>query len=188
MRLFTGISIDERVVDNLQKTLAPLRNAANLRWSPPENFHITTKFIGHWPDNRLPQLESALSAIDAPGKLEIAIADLGFFPNAQRPRVFFAGVHSGPGLAELAKKIGEALQPLGLPPEDTPYSPHLTVARIGKQDNREPLRIVRQYVESMTNFDFGSFIAESFGLFLSKPGRGGSVYTKVTEYPLGSAA
>jgi 2'-5' RNA ligase len=188
MRLFTGILIDERVVHNLQLALAPMREAADVRWSPPENFHITSKFIGQWPENRLAELESALRAIVPPGKLEIAIARFGFFPNPRHPRVFFAGVHSGPGLAELAKRIGEALEPLGLPPEDTPYSPHLTLARIGKEHSRESLRSLREYVASMTNFDFGSFVAESFGLFLSKPGRGGSVYTRLTEYPLGSAA
>jgi RNA 2',3'-cyclic 3'-phosphodiesterase len=188
MRLFTGIPIDERVVNNLQQALAPLRVIAGLRWSPPENFHITSRFIGQWPDNRLAEVQGALRRIDPPGKLDVAISHLGFFPNPHHPRVFFAGVHSGPGLAELAKRINAALEPLGLPPEDTPYSPHLTLARIGKDDSRQSVRRLREYVASMANFDCGSFVAESFALFLSKPGRVGSVYTRLTEYSLCSAA
>jgi 2'-5' RNA ligase len=192
MRLFTGIPIDERVVHNLEQVLAPLRALAHLRWSAPENLHITSKFIGEWPENRLAEIQSALSAIDPPGKLNISISRFGFFPNPHHPRVFFVGVHLGPGLAELARRIGEALEPLGFPRGDTPYSPHLTLARIGEHigrgDSRESLRSLREYIASMTNFDFGSFMAESFGLFLSKPGRAGSVYTRLTAYPLGSAA
>jgi 2'-5' RNA ligase len=37
----------------------------------------------------------------------------------------------------------------------------------------------------MTKFNFGSFIAESFVLFLSQPSGGGSVYTKLADWPLG---
>ncbi len=188
MRLFTGIPIDQRVVRNLQQVLAPMRTAANLNWSPPENFHITSKFIGEWPENRLTEVQAALSAIEPPGKPAIAISGFGFFPNPHHPRVLFAGVHSGPGLTELAKRTGLALEPLGFQREETPYSPHLTLARIGDKGNRESVRTLREYISSMTNLDFGSFVAESFFLFLSKPGRGGSVYTRLTAYPLGNAA
>src|SRR5258708_10924787 len=89
MRPFTGIPIDDRGVQNLQQALAPLRTAASLRWSPPENFHITSKFIGAWPENRLAELRTSLSAVDPPGKLHIAIARLGVFPNPHQPRILF---------------------------------------------------------------------------------------------------
>jgi 2'-5' RNA ligase len=188
MRLFTGISIDERVAQNLQETLAPLRKTVDLRWTPPENLHITSKFIGAWPENRLAELEGALAAIDPPAKLDIVISEAGLFPDPHRPRVLLAGVHSGPGLAELAKKINDALEPLGCPREDKPYSPHVTLARIGREHNRESVGRLREYIASMTNFNFGSFVAENFSLFLSQPGSGGSVYTNLAVWPLGSAA
>jgi 2'-5' RNA ligase len=188
MRLFTGISIDDQVAQNLLNTIAPLRAAANLRWTALENLHITTKFIGTWPENRLAELRNALAAIDPPGNLHLAISSLDFLPNPHHPRVLLAGVNSGPGLAELAKSINDALEPLGCPREDKPYSPHVTLARIGKNQSREAVRKLRESVASMTNFDFGSFAAEHFSLFLSQPGSAGSVYTKLASWPLAGAA
>ena len=188
MRLFTGISLDDQVTQNLERMLAPLRAAANLRWAAPENLHITSKFIGAWPENRLAELKSALAAIDPPGNLEITITHPDFFPDAYRPRVLLAGVNSGPGLAELAKKIDDALEPLGCPREARPYSPHVTLARIGKDQSRESVLKLGEHVASMTNFNFGSFVAESFALFLSQSSGGGSVYSKLGVWPLGRSA
>jgi 2'-5' RNA ligase len=185
MRLFTGISLDDRVTQNLEQMLAPLRAVANLRWTAPENLHITSKFIGAWPENRLGELKRALAAIDSRGNLEITISHPGFFPDSYHPRVLLAGVNSGPGLAELAKKINDALEPLGCPREDRPYSPHVTLARIGKDQSRESVGKLGEHVASMTNFNFGSFVAESFALFLSQPSSGGSVYAKLATWPLG---
>jgi RNA 2',3'-cyclic 3'-phosphodiesterase len=185
MRLFAGISLDDAVTHNLVQMLAPLRAVANLRWTAAENLHITSKFIGAWPEDRLAELRSSLAAIDPPGNLEIAISHPDFFPDAHRPRVLLAGVNSGPGLAELARKINDALEPLGSPREDRPYSPHVTLVRIGKDQSRESVRKLGEHVASMTNLNFGSFVAESFALFLSQPYSGGSVYTKLASWPLG---
>ena len=63
MRLFTGISIAPGVLANIAKMLDTLRPAAPVTlktaWSPVENLHITTKFIGEWPDARLIPVERA---------------------------------------------------------------------------------------------------------------------------------
>ena len=188
MRLFTGISIDDQVAHNLIEMLAPLRAAPDIRWTELGNLHITTKFIGAWPEDRLAELTSALAALHPPGNLDVTISDLAFFPGPNRPRVLLAGVHSGPGLAELAKRIDEALKPLGCAPEDKPYAPHVTLARIGKRCSLESVRKLREQVASMTNFHPGSFVAEYFSLFLSRPGSDGSVYTKLADWPLASPA
>ena len=60
MRLFTGIAIAPHVLDNLARVLKEMRPLASLNWSPVENLHITSKFIGAWPEERLEELEEAL--------------------------------------------------------------------------------------------------------------------------------
>lgn len=185
MRLFTGIAIAPRVLDNIERLLGELRPLAPLNWTPVENLHITSKFIGEWPEQRLTELERALSEIPPPGNIEIAVSRFGFFPNPHHPRVLFAGVQAGPALAELARSIDESLFPLGCAREDRPYSPHLTLAKI----KNENIRHLREHIAStMTNTDFGSFDAVDFHLYLSKPGARGSVYTKLASYPLAGVA
>jgi len=184
MRLFTGISIDRQVLDQLGETLKQLRTAVPLNWTSVENLHITSKFIGEWPQARLPELDDALAAVESPGKLEIDISRVGFFPNPHRPRFFFAGVHSGPGLALLAQRIGSALEPLGCAPETRLYTPHLTLARIRDRDFPANVRNLREAIAGMTNFNFGSFVADTFHLYLSKPGSAGSEYSILSSFPL----
>jgi 2'-5' RNA ligase len=60
----------------------------------------------------------------------------------------------------------------------------LTLARIKDENIRE----LREHIANMTNFDFGTFHVSEFHLYLSKPGRGGSVYTILATYPLRNAS
>lgn len=180
MRLFTALDLPDEILGKLEDVLARLRPTAPIRWSPPANLHITTKFIGAWPDARLSELTGALAAIDPPGPLEIAVSRFGFVPNPHHPRILFAGVQAGSGLAELARKIEDALEPLGCAPERRAYTPHVTLARIANED----IRSLREHIASMTSFDFGSFEATDFHLYLSRPGRGGSVYSSLAAFPL----
>src|SRR5579883_820275 len=107
MRLFTGLDIAAPVLASLNDMLERLRPLARLKWSPPENLHITTKFIGEWPESRLAELQSALGAIAPGGAIEIEISGFDFFPDARRPKIFVAKVHAPPALRELASRTEE---------------------------------------------------------------------------------
>ena len=180
MRLFTGIAIDEAVTEKLGAAIEALRQAANLRWSPPENLHITTKFIEEWPEDRLGELKGALEAVDPPGDFEINISRFGFFPNARQPRMLYAGVESGPSLADLARRIEDAVEGLGCPREERAYMPHVTLARLP----RARMDALHETIASMRNPNFGSFQANEFHLYESRPGPRGSVYTKLATWPM----
>ena len=182
MRLFTAVDPSDEVRRNLERLLAQLRPAARLRWSPVANLHLTLKFIGQWPEADLPRLREALSAIRGPAPFDIRVAGLGFFPNARAPRVFWAGLQAPPDLARLAGAIDAALVPLGVPAETRPYSPHLTLARVRDGDRADGLI---KALQSFTETDGGLFTTDRFYLYESRPASGGSVYTRIGEYPFG---
>ena len=98
------------------------------------------------------------------------------------PEVLFAGVKAGPELAALARQIDQKLARLGIPQEDHPYTPHLTLARI----RNENIRALREHIANMKTFDFGTFPVSEFHLYLSTPQASGSKYTVLATYPLGS--
>lgn len=181
MRLFTGIYIPETVTSNLDRLLKRLQPAARIKWSPVENLHITTKFIGEWADERLKELEAALRTVPSIDPMDIAISGLGWFPNPHHPRVFWAAIHAPESLPKLARATEEALAGIGVPVEDRPFSPHLTLARI---KDPVPLAALRQAVIQLDSVDFGAFHVEAFCLYRSQVGRAGSVYTKLAEFPL----
>src|SRR5437764_2020465 len=98
MRLFAGLELPDEVVANLERLLDRLRPTARLHWSPPANLHITTKFIGAWPPERLTELREALGGLPPHHPIEVLVRHLGFFPNPHSPRVFWCGIEA-PGLA-----------------------------------------------------------------------------------------
>ncbi len=180
MRLFAGLDLPAAVVRNLERLLEELRPTARIQWSPPANLHVTTKFIGEWPEARLPELMAALEAIPPRPAIPVAIRHVGFFPNQHSPRVFWCGIEA-PRLEQLAADTDRATAALGIEAEKRAFSPHLTLARIKERLDLGPLR---EKVAGLPSLEFGAFEARSFFLYLSKPGPKGSVYTKLREYPL----
>lgn len=181
MRLFTAIDIPEEIRDTLRATLARLKPKAKLRWSKPENLHITTKFLGEVPAERLSAVIQALEAIPAGAAIPLEVRGIGWFPNPHAPRILYAGIQAPEWLAQLHVRTDEALAAIGVPKENKPFRPHLTLARI---DGRVELADLRQAIFELPTSQFGAFVAESFHLYESQTGGAGSVYTKLAEFPL----
>ena len=112
MRLFTAIDLPPEVIGRLDGLIAKLRPLARIGWSPAANLHITTKFIGQWPEERLPQLTAALSGVGCRAPIPIRVGGLGFFPNRKSPRVFWAGVEAPAELGALARDTDATLAKL----------------------------------------------------------------------------
>jgi 2'-5' RNA ligase len=180
MRLFTAIDLSREIQARLGALADRLRPLANLRWSPVENLHVTTKFIGEWPPERLGELEGALERIPKPGPVEIAVRGLGWFPNPHNPRVFWAGVQPDSALAALAAAAGQALAEIGVPEEDREFHPHVTLARTRDRLSKESLGALRRAVAAEESPEFGSFRAGTHVLYLSAGGR----YTRLRQCSL----
>ncbi len=184
MRLFTAIDLPQEILLRLERLVAALRPEAFVKWSPLDNLHITTKFIGDWPEVRLAELMGALAEAAPRHPFEVEVRDLGWFPNERSPRVLWAGVHGGSPLRGLAQDIEERLVPLGVDREIREFSPHLTLARI---KGPVPLRALRQKVEEMQPAPVGKFQASQFTLFRSDPGSNASIYRKLGEFKFETA-
>ena len=181
IRLFVGIAVPQDENSRLDDLVQQLKPLARIRWSPAANFHITTKFIGSWPQDRLEEMKLALAVLSGSGSFKIAIRGLGFFPNAKRPRVFWTGVEGGEPLQQLASRTSDVCSGLGVEPEDRAYSPHLTLARI---ESPAGLEALHEGISKLVATEFGEFEARAFHLYRSQPGRGGSVYTSLEEFRL----
>jgi 2'-5' RNA ligase len=180
MRLFTGLDLPGEVVANLEELLRRLKPAARIQWSPPGNLHVTSKFIGEWPAERLGELEAALRGLPGRVVVPVRIRRVGFYPNPHAPRIFWCGIEA-PGLGELAADTDLATASIGIAREQRAFSPHLTLARIKGQVELQPLR---EAIAALPSLEFGAFQAGSFFLYQSTLRPAGSVYTKLAEFPL----
>src|SRR5579864_5693346 len=155
MRLFCGIDLPEDVRERLERLLMHLRPAAHLKWVPVYNLHLTLKFIGEWPEAKLPQLEAALRTIPKRPPIPMEMRGLGWYPNARNPRVFWAAVQDGDALPALAADIEAALESLGVAKETRAFTAHLTLARIKEPT---PLEALRNAITQLESAEFGSFL------------------------------
>jgi 2'-5' RNA ligase len=181
MRLFVALDLPYEMRRNLELLLRLLQPLARIQWSAPANLHLTTKFIGDFPEQRMEELKAALAAVPRPGELRIAIRGLGWFPDPDRPRVLVAGIEAPAGLAGLARDTELACAGLGIAREEKEFRPHLTLARIRRP---EPLGALKAEISRLPSLDFGVFQAESFHLYRSQLQPGGSIYTKLASFPL----
>ncbi len=184
MRLFTAIDLPQDILLRLERLVAALRPEALIKWSPLDNLHITTKFIGEVPEARVNELSEALAEVAPRQPFEVEIRELGWFPNERSPRVLWAGVHGGVPLRTLARETEEHLIPLGIASEDREFSPHLTLARI---KSPVPLRGLRQKVDELQPAAIGKFLVSHFALFRSDPGSNASIYRRLREYKFEAA-
>src|SRR5208282_1234732 len=179
MRLFTAIDFPNDMLLRLDRLLTVLRPEALLKWSPLDNLHITTKFIGEWPEARLAELVKALKDLGARQPFQAELKHLSWLPNEKSPRALCLTVQSGEGLPRLARETEERLNQLGIRMEERAYRPHLTLARV---KNPVPLRGLHEKIDELEPTSLGWFTVDGFSLYRSEPGTHSSIYRKLHSY------
>jgi RNA 2',3'-cyclic 3'-phosphodiesterase len=186
MRTFVAIDIPPEIRDGIRELIATLRRApSNVRWSRPEGLHITLKFLGEIPPDKVDSVKLTLQSLPAAEPIAVSITGAGFFPNERAPRVLWLGIEAGPELAQLAARVEDSLAPLGIAKEDRPFSPHLTLGRI--RDN-VGITSLRDLLKRQEPLQLGSFSATAFYLYESQLSSSGSIYKKMAQFPINSNA
>jgi RNA 2',3'-cyclic 3'-phosphodiesterase len=184
MRLFVAFDLPGEVRQALGELIAQLRPLCPAaRWVRPEAMHLTLKFLGHVEDQagggQLDSIRAALAAVHSSAPVEMQFRGIGFFPDARRPRVVWCDIDSSPNLAPLAADISLVLQPLGFPPEDRAFVPHMTLARL--DTSRGSAKLVRA-AEEVQSREFGSARETEFHIFESILRPSGAEYRKLQTY------
>ena len=192
MRIFVGIDLDSEVRAKLARFLDGVRAfAPDVRWVRPESLHVTLKFIGEQKPERVEEIRQFLRRVEG-NAMDIRFAGYGFFPTAKSPRVFWVGIQADERLAELAGAVDKATSELGIPREERPFSPHLTLARGGsgapgwrKGDRaNSDFAVLQKRLGEMSEVDFGAMTAREFCLYQSQLSPGGSKYSKLEKFAL----
>lgn len=191
MRLFVALEIPSTVRERFATLINQLRalesksSAKKPRWVRPENLHVTLKFIGHIDPALLDPIRATLAKLCSDGPVDLRFRGLGFFPNAKRPRVLWAGTAASPNLSSLARDIDSSLAKLGIPAEERAFTPHLTLARC------EPSAIsaaMAGVVERDSACDFGGLRTTQFHLVESKLKASGAEYTTLQSFVFAAEA
>lgn len=187
LRTFIAVAPDESVLAEVaawQEELA--RVVRGFRWVPRRQWHVTLRFLGETPIERVGQLARELEEVArGVAPFRAVLRGAGVFPPRGQPRVLWVGVEAGEAIHRLQEMVEEAVLALGYEREERPFRPHLTLARAGRSGGdpgaRTHLAAVRERV-------WGSWQVSCFALFKSELRQAGAVYTVLEEFSLGGRA
>jgi 2'-5' RNA ligase len=177
MRLFVALDLPWGLRERLADLAAGL---GGVRWVPPENHHLTLRFIGEMPRHAAEEIDLQLAGLRARG-FALEMCGVGTLQKGGRLTALTAGVARNPALDHLRAKIETALQRAGVAPERRRFTPHVTLARMGEQ--AEASRVAA-WIQAHNLFRAAPVTVEHFTLFSSQLGREQSVYTAEAEYRL----
>ena len=184
LRLFLAIPIPETVraeLRRLQLELQPLLPPHAARWTRPEQFHLTLKFLGKVPSASTDALSEAVRAICAPTPpMRLRAEDTGFFPNDRSPRVFCVDIKSVDGLLmEFQRRLEAAVEPFAEKQESKKFTAHVTLARFEQLGHHD---IERLNARLSAHKMFGEWTALEVELIKSSLQHGGAIHAILDSF------
>lgn len=183
MRAFVGLVPPQEVQEDLSDFLASRREAGrDLRWTDPEQLHLTLAFLPNVPEAGLDRLSEALAARCA--RIEPAAIRLlggGAFPNPYAARILHVGAEPTDWLKGVARGMRQAATHAGAVVDGGRFNPHVTVARM-----RRPIEATR-WIRALMPYESPGWIADEFALIRSQLGQGRQGrprYTRLATFAL----
>jgi 2'-5' RNA ligase len=187
-RLFFAVPIPDPARQQVASLMEAVQSAvgdgsAKIRWVRVEGLHLTLRFLGPTPVERVPQLAAGLATV-APGiaPFPVTISGAGAFPGPLHPRTLWLRIEAGADqLSELAAKLGAVASADGSQLETRPFAPHLTIART--DGLRSAPEAAQALISAAATLE-APFMAERVVLYRSFLGRGPARYESVAEAAL----
>lgn len=189
-RLFIAVPLPKSLLKGLGEVQYRLQGKVphrSVRWVTAEGIHLTLKFLGDTPRDRIPTIQEALTVVarNAPA-CELTVEGLGCYPSPRRPRVIWVGVQEPTGrLKALWKAVEEAMGAIGYRPERHGFSPHLTLGRVRRRVSSEDLQQIGEAIAGTAADRLAVFTADHFELIRSVLKPTGAEYTTLATFRLG---
>jgi 2'-5' RNA ligase len=184
-RLFAAIKIipDENLLRkyyNLKKELKHER----IKWVDPENMHLTLKFFGELPEEKVADINKVIRPFAAQvAPFTIRLQHTGVFGSRYNPRVIWYGIEDGSRLKNLGNELLEELDTAGFENDRQHFVPHFTVGRIKELTSKDHFqRSIATYKDAF----FQESEVKEIHLFESILRREGPKYLTQEKYPLGT--
>lgn len=187
-RLFIAIDPTREVKANIMHAIIKLQHEIGkniiTNWTKDTNLHITLKYLGETPYEKISSLYHAVKEIAKTKQVfTIEAHGLGAFPSLEHARTIFIGINDlNHELALLAQEIAMATYKLGFMAETRPFQPHITIAKIKNHGN---VASMKQILTTAFNRSFGKIKVAALTLYESKTLPTGSIYEALLRVPLG---
>jgi 2'-5' RNA ligase len=183
-RLFAAVKVepDEKMLDIYDQLRDGLLHE-KIKWVEPHNIHLTLKFFGETPENKIDDICDVLDEIaEKHAPYEFNLKDIGIFGSSYNPRVIWFGIQDGTKTERLANGVLDAVEEIGWERDRQNFRPHVTVGRIKFIKDK---RFFQQTISKFKNIALQKVPVDSFYLIESKLRPQGPVYDIVEEFRLG---
>jgi RNA 2',3'-cyclic 3'-phosphodiesterase len=155
---------------------------------PPQNLHLTLKFLGEQSDGRLADALLGIEEV-AGGRAPFALTlhGLGAFPGMEQPRILWVGVTEGAlAIRALQSEVESALDRRQFAPESRPWHPHLTIGRVfdPRRWRRDASPALRESIARAATMRFGTFEVFRVALMRSDLHPSGARYSELRSVSL----
>ena len=161
-----------------EQLLDAMGGVPGARWQSHDQLHLTLRFIGEVDRPLADDIAACLAAVDRP-RPEIALQGAGSFDRKGRVHSLWAGIAPDEALEQLHDRIGRALVRAGIAPETRAFTPHITLARLGRQAGP-----VERFLARTASLASAPVTIDAFILFESRLGHDGASYEAIARYPL----
>jgi RNA 2',3'-cyclic 3'-phosphodiesterase len=189
LRLFVALPVPEAIRREIARARDQLRREVPpgiIRWTQPEQYHLTLKFLGDVPAGQVEALQQTVQAVAAPvPPLTLTAHGLGCFPSLHSPRVLWAGAQETTGqLATLARQLAEATQPFAPTEKPETFTAHITLGRF--KPGRFPLHPekFRDRFQRLADKPFGGWTADAIEIVRSELTAAGAQHEVFARCPL----
>lgn len=191
LRLFYAIELPSVIKDAITAQYDKYSAVSRqVKWTKPENLHLTLRFLGNVDVQVVPQLQMIMDAMA--GSFEsftYSLRGVGCFPSPQRPSILWIGADKGAkSLVSLAVFLEDNLSGLGFKRENRPFKPHITIGRIKFALNKMFTQEIKNIMHNDQNMEFGQFMVTEILLIKSVLTSAGPVYTIVGTSKLEKSA
>jgi len=126
-----SVAVTRRIAEEVERHKPTVGAGHKVVWVPPANLHVTLQFLGSIADDLVDGVATRLKPVGARhAPFSLKAHGFGAFPSAEKPRVLWVGADGGEALVKLQRDVEAAMHGLGLPKDDRPFHPHVTVARV----------------------------------------------------------
>lgn len=190
-RLFIALELPAEIRAGIDRWGAEELGDPALRRLPEDSLHVTLVFLGDTPAERIRRIAAVLLRLGGTApRLELTSQPVAL-PRGRRPGLFALEVRSE-RVSEIEAELAAALAEANLhQPEERPFFPHVTVARVRRSRgrSRKTLRVEKppgRLPEALLR----PFLAVRVALYLSSFEPGGVRYSPLAqvELPSGEAA
>jgi 2'-5' RNA ligase len=186
-RIFIAAEFPEPLITDLTKSVQRLWPGMNqgIRWVPRQQIHLTLKFIGDYPLDKIPAVQAVCQRLTQnPARIVLQVSGFGVFPNQHSPSILWAGLQNAQTLISLQEIFEKELEILGIPKEKRAFKPHMTLARIKPGFPADQLKALITPISAPAVVLNQQTFVEKITLFESQLSREGAIYHKIATFQL----